>query len=196
MMTNGPICSCSCGRVPGQRQMHLCPATRLINPISAIASCPRSGRAGNEMGRRLVAPADSFVFYNTQPRETLSVEPRRRTKNQPLSDTWFGKMVSGFGRKLGTEVKVLVAAHYVPGHYCPSFVDFERGRFVYTDPYFDFVDKNSDYGLTARRRRLSCASTSSRSLSARSPFATSARGTCSTSKPRSSQTRRAAASAF
>ena len=38
---------------------------------------------------------------------------QEKTKSQPLSDV--GKMASGFGRKLGTDVKVLVAAHYVPG---------------------------------------------------------------------------------
>ena len=30
-----------------------------------------------------------------------------------------------------------------------AFVDFERGRFVYTDPHFDFADEHRDYGFTA-----------------------------------------------
>ena len=55
----------------------------------------------------------------------------------------------GFGRGLGTHVKVLVAAHYVPGHYCLAFVDFERERFLYADPYHvDKSDKRGD-GLKA-----------------------------------------------
>ena len=73
-------------------------------------------------------------------------------KSKPLSDALLGKMAGGFGRKLGTGVKVPVAVHYVPGHYCFAFVGFERGRFVYAGPYFGFVDEQRDCGLTALAR--------------------------------------------
>ena len=49
-----------------------------------------------------------------------------------------------FARMLGTEVRMLVAANYAPCHYCLAPVGFERGRFVYTDPHFDFVDEHRD----------------------------------------------------
>ena len=73
--------------------------------------------AVNEMGRRLVTPADSLVFYNTFSLEGLyPLVLQEGTRGQPLSDKWFGKMAGGFGRKLGTEVKALVAANYAPSH--------------------------------------------------------------------------------
>ena len=34
-----------------------------------------------------------------------------------------------------------------------AFVDFEHGRFVYTDPHFDFFDEHRDCGPTALARR-------------------------------------------
>ena len=91
----------------------------------------------NEMGRRLVKWADSFVFYNTFGLERLYPlsRPSEGTKGQPLSARWFGNMAGeGFGRRLGNEVKVLVAAHWTPGHFCLAFVDFQCERFVYADP--------------------------------------------------------------
>ena len=54
----------------------------------------------------------------------------------------------GFGRKLGTDVKVLVAVHHVPGHYCLAFVDFKRERFLYADPLD--VDSTRGRGLSTR----------------------------------------------
>ena len=44
---------------------------------------------------------------------------------------------------------MLVAAHYVPAHCCLAFVDFERGRFVYTDPHYNSADEQRDCGPTA-----------------------------------------------
>ena len=58
----------------------------------------------------------------------------------------------GFGRGLGTHVKVLVAAHYVPGHYCLAFVDFERERFLYVDPLDVDNDGTRGHGLKALRK--------------------------------------------
>ena len=37
-----------------------------------------------------------------------------------------------------------VAANYASGHNCHAFADFERERFVYTDPYFNFADGHRD----------------------------------------------------
>ena len=39
-------------------------------------------------------------------------------------------------RKLGAEVTLLVAVHYVPGHWCFISADFRRRRFVYYDPLY------------------------------------------------------------
>jgi hypothetical protein len=106
----------------------------------------------NEMGRRLVTPADSFVFYNTFSLERLyPLSPLSEgTKGQPLSDRWFGRMAGGgFGRRLGNEVKVLVAAHWIPGHFCLAIVDFEHERFVYVDPLDVDNDGSRGNGLTA-----------------------------------------------
>ena len=91
----------------------------------------------NEMGRRLVTSADSMVFYNSFALERLyplNLRANEIPVARPLTRKWFSKMAGGFGRKLGIDVKVLVAAQYVPGHYCLAFVDFERENFMYTDP--------------------------------------------------------------
>ena len=89
------------------------------------------------------------------------MNPQEGTESQPLSGVWFGemagsfgrKLAGGFGNKLGIEFKVLVAAHYFPGHYCPACVDFERGRSVYPDLYVDFADEHKDCGPTALAAR-------------------------------------------
>ena len=46
---------------------------------------------------------------------------------------------------MGAHFKLLVAAHYVPGHYYLAFVDFESERFLYADPYH--VDKPVKRGI-------------------------------------------------
>jgi len=91
-------------------------------------------KALNETGRRLEKRADSLVFYNTFSLETL-YPLSERAQGRPLSDRWFGRMAGGgFDRRLGYDVKVLVAAHWIPGHLCLAFVDFHSERFVYADP--------------------------------------------------------------
>ena len=108
----------------------------------------------NEMGRRLVTSADSMVFYNSFALERLY--PLNLSANEipvarPLTRKWFSKMAGGFGRKLGIDVKVLVAAQYVPGHYCLAFVDFDRQNFMYVDSFYDFDKdgKHREMGLKA-----------------------------------------------
>ena len=57
-----------------------------------------------------VTPADSLVFYSTfglGGPYLLNLD--KGTQNKLLSGAWFGIMAGGFGRKLGTEVKVLMA---------------------------------------------------------------------------------------
>ena len=104
--------------------------------------------AVNEVEYRLVARTGPFVFTSSLGGlHPLNLE--EGTKSQPLSDAWFDKMAGGFGRKLDTEVRVTVATHYIPDHYCLAFVDFGRGHFVYSDPYFNFVAKHRDYDPTA-----------------------------------------------
>ena len=66
---------------------------------------------------------------------------------QPLSHRWFSKIAGGFRHKLGIDVKVLVAAHYVPGHYCPAFADFDRQNFMNIGPFNDF-DKAGNHRET------------------------------------------------
>ena len=98
---------------------------------------PLLDEALNEMGRRLMKRADSFVFYSTFSLERLYPlsRPSEGTKGRPFSARWFGNIAGeGFGRRLGNEVKVLVAAHWTPGHFCLAFVDFQCERFVYADP--------------------------------------------------------------
>ena len=46
-------------------------------------------------------------------------------------------------RKLGAEVTLLVAVHYVPGHWCFISADFRRRRFVYYDPLYGGVHATS-----------------------------------------------------
>ena len=53
-------------------------------------------------------------------------------------------MAGGSNPKLGMDGQVLVAAHYVPGHFCLAFVDFDREKFMYIDPFYDF-DKAGDH---------------------------------------------------
>ena len=111
----------------------------------------------NEMGRRLVTSADSMVFYNTFALERiypLNLRANEIPVARPLTRKWFSKMAGGFGRKLGIDVKVLVAAQYVPGHYCLAIVDFDRQNFMYVDSFYDFDKdgKHREMGLKAMNK--------------------------------------------
>ena len=55
-------------------------------------------------------------------------------------------MAGSFGRRVVTDIRVLVPENCVSGHFCPAFVGSERGRLVYTGPYFDFDDGHRDFG--------------------------------------------------
>ena len=108
------------------------------------------------MGRRLVAEAGKLVFYNTFALERLhpvNLVEGTVGRGQPLSHTFFSTMAGGSNPKLGMDGQVLVAAHYVPGHFCLAFVDFDREKIMYIDPFYDF-DKAGDHrkmGLEAMR---------------------------------------------
>jgi len=103
----------------------------------------------NEMGRCLVKRVDSLVFYDTHSLEAL-YPLSDRAQGKPPSDGWFRRIAGGgFGRRLGYDVKVLVAAHLIPGHFCLTFVDFHSERFVYADPLDTDNDGSRGLCLTA-----------------------------------------------
>ena len=85
------------------------------------------------------------------PTSSSGLRVKGRTVGNSTLHTFSGR--EHFVLKLGTEVKVLVVAHYFLSNSCLAFVDFERGRFVHTGPHFDFVEEHRDCGPTARRRR-------------------------------------------
>ena len=81
-------------------------AISAMNLSHCYLSSLRVGRklrdeADNEMGRRPVTPADSFVFFNAFSLERLyPLNLEEGTRSQPSSGAWFGNLAGGFDRWL------------------------------------------------------------------------------------------------
>ena len=93
---------------PGYLAANFSPSHRDLSSLRAARQL--RVEAVNEMGRRLGTQTGPCVLCNMFSLESLyPMKTREGATSQTLPGALFGKMAGGIGRKVGTDVKVLVA---------------------------------------------------------------------------------------
>ena len=93
-----------------------------------------TGDIVSEVGRRIATSAPQVAFLDSTFLNKVAPIEGMGTKCRP--QYWASIISDDTGSQIGTAKKVVIAPHYVPGHWCCATADLDSGRLVYYDPFY------------------------------------------------------------